>query len=414
MEDYIRGLLLKATQYYESNENNPLNDDDVNVFSIINMENKEVAVHSAMLYFIFKPFFDNGKIDDNNLRLLLKVFGFEKDYKHVSIMREVSIPNSLGRLDFLITMDDELLAIELKIWAKEQYEQISRYTQFLESQGANKNNIIFLTPTKRETTTGDAKNFTLIGDIKPLIEKIINSRCGHTDYCAILSQYIKVINKLCREKEIKLSNLFRNQSELLAVDYLVNERKQIMNFLLENFFISLCDKLVKENLSNEYANVSLYDYKYGTDSIKNYYNGAQTYPAIVFELDNYKLNLINTLSSDYKLFFFIEINHNLYTGLSLRKEMKGDLQIMESEDFDLLKRSNNDILQENHSKKNWLKWYHIKNDGRKINFRDFSSDDFWLKTLFTQNSLELDEVKMNQIVYEVKRQFNQFTNTFLF
>lgn len=82
------------------NKFHPIN--DINLFSILKMENKEVSAHSEFLYYIFSPFIDdNGVRDDKNLRELFKVLhdnAAVPDF--IDIQKEV--PTDFGRLDFLI------------------------------------------------------------------------------------------------------------------------------------------------------------------------------------------------------------------------------------------------------------------------------------------------------------------------
>ena len=64
--DNMKELLETAKELYKNQKKfNPIQ--DINLFSILGMENKEVAAHSAFLFFIFKPFYTaNGERDDRN------------------------------------------------------------------------------------------------------------------------------------------------------------------------------------------------------------------------------------------------------------------------------------------------------------------------------------------------------------
>ena len=174
---------------------------DVNLFSILGMENKEVSAHSAFLYYVFKPFqkADGSGVDDTHLRMLLEILfpDIKEKPAYVDIFREYA--TDLGRLDFLIIFDRNAAVIELKIWAGEQPEQISRYRAFMKKNGYSENNIYFLTPGRRESQTWESYNITLKDDIKPLLIEISKKRKQELfSYAAIIDQYIAVIDKIVR------------------------------------------------------------------------------------------------------------------------------------------------------------------------------------------------------------------------
>ena len=124
LDDCAKNLLDKITIIEEF----PL--EDINLFSILNMENKEVSAHSSFLYYIFKPFIHNNVKDDTHLKILFKkIMKIDCVPDYIDISREVS--TDFGRLDFLINYEikgiKNAIVIELKIWAGEQFEQIERY-----------------------------------------------------------------------------------------------------------------------------------------------------------------------------------------------------------------------------------------------------------------------------------------------
>ena len=130
------------------NKRNPIT--DINLFSILGMETKEVSAHSAFLFYVFKPFEINGEEDKYNLKVLYDFLRTEKsdlpeNPANLNIFREIAFDN--GRLDFFITYDNDAIVIELKIWADEQEDQIERYREYLKGCGYSTDNVFFLTPT---------------------------------------------------------------------------------------------------------------------------------------------------------------------------------------------------------------------------------------------------------------------------
>ena len=138
---------------------------DINLFSILGMETKEVSAHSAFLFYVFEPFIDS--VGDNNCDNLKALYDYLKTIKNelpdnpenLYIYREV--PCEYGRMDFLIRYNigckADAIVIELKIKAGEQEDQINRYRKFLKENDYTEDNIFFLTPDgRRDSTTGDA------------------------------------------------------------------------------------------------------------------------------------------------------------------------------------------------------------------------------------------------------------------
>ena len=187
-EILLKELLDKAHEIPETIEN-PI--EDINLFNILGMQNKEVTAHSAFLFYIFKPFYKLDKtVDDENLRDLYDVLKNEiegnqhiiidnnnssQDLVYIEIFREVAFSD--GRLDFLITYENKkgetnALVIELKIWAGEQENQIQRYEMYLENNGYQNGKVLFLTLLGHDPTTGNAIKISFENSIKIALDII--------------------------------------------------------------------------------------------------------------------------------------------------------------------------------------------------------------------------------------------------
>ena len=206
-------LLKKAKDNISTTLFDPIN--DVNLFSILGMEHKEVSAHSAFLYYIFNPFYKHGiankvEVDDLNIRELYKLIKnknqnvqYPREPKYINLSREVSF--SYGRLDFLIVYSDDkgekedAIIIELKIWAGEQPYQLERYKKYLADNGYSEDNIYFLTPTAREATTADnVVNITLTKDIIPVLENVCKQRKESVPYVIVIKQYIDIVIRITK------------------------------------------------------------------------------------------------------------------------------------------------------------------------------------------------------------------------
>lgn len=407
-------LISRAKKYHQEHYSNPL--EEINVFSILKMETKEVSAHSALLYYILKPFpTKDGDMDDLNLRIFLRNLGFAKEYAYIDIEREVI--TDFGRLDFLISMDDEILVIELKIWANEQYEQISRYQNYLRSRKADISNILFLTPNERTAKTGEAKNITLEKHVKNALQEITIIREKNVAYCSTIQQYIEVIKKLVGEKKMDNSSILETVADLAAVESLLVARQQMLGNLLQKFFNEINNLIIEKicqgglTLNGGYE-LKKVQYPYGEDSIKKYYErSSRCYPALAFEIENYKLKNIGYLPQ-YRLYLLIEIavSGSFYVGLALR-ESDGD------DDFKKLDKNKLEKLREEIHvdvyDEAFLGWEYIQLEGQNIYFKNYTDSGLWLNKLVKQNTLEFDSEKLNQLVCCIARIYKNLYKKYL-
>lgn len=115
-EKELEEICKKLLNSVVINKAHPIN--DINLFSILDIENKEVYTHSRFLYYIFSPFIDeNSNRDDKNLRELFKqLHPNAAEPEFIDIQQEVV--TDFGRLDFLILYETngkkDASVIELK------------------------------------------------------------------------------------------------------------------------------------------------------------------------------------------------------------------------------------------------------------------------------------------------------------
>ena len=108
--------------------------DKFNIFSILKMERLEVNTHSAFLYELINPDGTHYQ-DDKYLRIfideVLKIEDF--DFENVKVNRE-TFTNTSRRIDFTIENKDYYIAIEMKIDATDQDNQLSDYYEYAKKQ----------------------------------------------------------------------------------------------------------------------------------------------------------------------------------------------------------------------------------------------------------------------------------------
>lgn len=430
-EEKYRELLNAAVQFNKAHRINPL--EQGNLFTVLDMENKEVSAHSAFLYFVFKPFQkEDDEYDYDNLRELLKELLNAKekkygcthkdvnDYKYLDIRREV--PVDFGRLDFVITADNEIFVIELKVWAGEQHEQIPRYRQYLIKQGADKNNIFFLTPLERPSETGESINLTLKDDIKPILESISNNRRNecHEKYATMIEQYICIIDKLTQGENYMKETLdvIHTADELSAVERLIDNRNCCLQEVMNQFFTKLRDRLTDKFIIDGCPNAELVPpetFEYGYESIKKYYSEPNRYPALAYEIDDCKLQSGCKLKENIKLYFFIEVSSNLYCGITPRKitgQGDNDLQVVDCKDaiepyqtfIDNLKK----IKRTGHTR-TFAIWEYLKVGNQTVNFSigALNSGDSIVR-LLSKDTLLLEDKIIEELAIEIKNTYKTY------
>ena len=379
------------------------------------MENKEVSAHSAFLYFVFKPFqtsddsYDYGNLKEL-LKILLKLKGVEKtvdEYKCIDICREVV--TEFGRLDFLITADEDIFVIELKVWANEQPDQIPRYKEYLVKHGADENNIFFLTPLKRSSKTGESINITLKEDIRQAMEAICELRKDNIKYSTMIEQYISIINKLAQGEDYMRDTLdvIKKGDDIKAVELLINNRVRCLQQIMIDFFTKLADKLTDTIEIAEYPVAKRASYASGSESIKGYYKGKK-FPALAYEIANCNLKSECLLKENIKLYFFIEIESNLYCGITPRKvsgDENNDLTYVHLGDavepYQALADEMGGKLKESST---FMYWEYLTFDKANINFTmNELNGNASIIRLLKKDSLEFKDNLFDELVSQIKK-----------
>ena len=323
----------------------------------------------------------------------------------MDLQREVV--TDFGRLDFLIVArgkglkKEKNFVVELKIWANEQPAQISRYQRYLQNCGVD-GNVLFLTPEGRETHTSDApvQNVTLKGEVRAALLEIMALRADKTDYCAVLRQYVSVIDKITGEGIMDCTKLLQSKEDIFAVNTLLESKKQ----RLVGLFCSFLD-IVKEDLlaptamgnalsAENCPNAVLADADYAEKVSLYCMKGKSSYPAVIFEIPNYRLKDCNLDLMDCGLYFYVEIESNLYAGLALRKKEPRFAHIETA-----LAKELKTLYPDSKASESFLDWEHVKTNGKTLNFKD----DSWIEQVFLPDSLAFDGRKMEQIALEIKK-----------
>jgi len=172
-----------------------------NIFSILNMERREVETHSALIYDLINP---KGSHSQGNKYLELfidKVLGLDDyDLKKINVKRED--PTDEGRrIDFTIENDKYFIAIEMKIDAGDQDRQLADYMTHASNQ-KKESKLYYLTPDGRDasekSTKGELeyKRLSFALEIVDWIEACVEKSATLPIIRESLIQYASILRKI--------------------------------------------------------------------------------------------------------------------------------------------------------------------------------------------------------------------------
>lgn len=207
---------VKVVKEKKEKENNmKAAGEEFNIFNILDVERKEVETHSKIIYDLINP---NGSHGQGNI--FLKSFIkhvlsprlkdekplINEDFKmeNVHVNREERISeqeDNYGRIDFVISNKEYYFAVEMKIDAEDQLEQLDRYYKYAKSKN-RKYGVYYLTLEGRKPSiescsisNGEIKCRSFEKDIYEWVSDCI--RCANSNNIkVILEQYKKTIQKI--------------------------------------------------------------------------------------------------------------------------------------------------------------------------------------------------------------------------
>lgn len=187
-----------------------------NIFSILGLESREVRTHSRFLVALLSPDGNHG-LGSLPLKKFLEVCeihefptaGTQVDYEYdIGPLNEAKTEG--GRIDILIRSKDHrmMVAVENKIYAGDQENQLLRYHNFLEKNNANRG-LIYLTldgsaPSEHSTGGDKGVQYTPISyavKILQWLEAIHKETADKPIVRESIKQYINLIKKLTGKTE---------------------------------------------------------------------------------------------------------------------------------------------------------------------------------------------------------------------
>ncbi|MBZ9632197.1 PD-(D/E)XK nuclease family protein [Salegentibacter sp. LM13S] len=245
--------------------------EDFNVFSILDLETSETKTHSKFLVALLDPK-GNHYYKEKFLALFLEEIGYYKERNLSSARVETEYYlgkiskgyKSGGSIDILITFPSgKAIAIENKINAKDQKNQLYRYSQF---KGGDCSlyylNLFGKSPSKKSLHTLTNSDFEIISynnQILKWLEKCLYITKDGSILQNAIKQYQILIKNLTNtmEKPLEdnLNNLIANNLE--EAKYINAHYQKTVDGIREKFRFAVMDKLnsmplvVKANLGNK-------------------------------------------------------------------------------------------------------------------------------------------------------------------
>ncbi len=271
--DNIITLFNEYEQKRDAQRHRGLN--DFNPFTIVLKGHYEVQLHSRFLRHLLDPHADHYQ-GDLFLQLFLDKCGLPDFFNDT--MR-CHAHNEYKRIDIYITDGNKRLIIENKIWAGDQPDQLKRYVEEIEKEGAGKNSIavmyLSLDRDGKERYPNLESEFLSVKEFKSIhYNKEITEwlEDAHKQVASIpnlslgIRQYQEVIQKLYGTYRRKAMNLYdyiadtenvsqgKRRETAQTIEKIVKECDHCKPNVMKDFFDKVIAELKKKLESPEYNN----------------------------------------------------------------------------------------------------------------------------------------------------------------
>lgn len=262
-EATFNSLIKNLKSIYEEEKELEFLNRSYNIFEVLNLERKEVALHSYFIYDLLNPEAVHGKSSIFLKFFLKEVLGYtiEKldnfnpsDY---DIRREII--TKYGRIDFIINDLKNKIThiIEMKIDADDQEKQLKRYDDYAKENKNIKNyKIYYLTLDGRRSIDPSSKTVNYIPisfkiNIIKWLKKILKRIDNLSNFKIFIEQYLKTIQNITNSienDEIKnkyMESLGNDKNTIKYVNSLVKENEVIKTKVLNNLNKEIYIELTK-------------------------------------------------------------------------------------------------------------------------------------------------------------------------
>lgn len=378
--------------------------DDFNIFTVLDIETKEVNTHCRLIYELLCPDGQHG-MGKAFLEEFFRIVLRKPFPEFVSVKREYKInaleDDEYGRIDLLLEGRDFCYPIEVKIYAGDQNRQIERYTAY--AKKAKDNQVYYLTLDGHEPTEDSLGNLKVtsvecLSFASDMRDWLV--RCGEIAWqvpavSEIIRQYISLIDKLTGNvQEDEYMEMIKNmvnvsqenyQSAVTIEQALKLVRIEMMQRVFNEIEKHIGDRLKIFEPQRNYINLS-----------KAFYESRkQVWPGLSY--------LIGTCG-EYKIALRFEIEYKLYYGVVFFKNEWNKVPEKSSEIIDAFPNDSwKDLVKSYKSGSWWLWWEYLPSNYRLIDFRnmnecypnlyDSSKHKAIMQEIFMEIDTHLDSIK---------------------
>lgn len=265
---FIKGK--KIIKKYSKNNKNKYN-----IFSMLEQEKKEESCHSKIIYNLINDY-ESNKLEKNFLKLFFeKVLNEKFDEKKKYIVKREKILGEYGRADLFIKDNTKkVYLIEMKINAKDQPKQLSRYNQYLKKNYKDNYQIYYLTLNGDEPSDYSLegkeevkyKTISFTNNIYKWIDECIKRIGIDNNILKInLEQYLetltKITNRVGEEEKMELKEMIKKGINFEIAEKISKIFPEIKMEIEKNFILELREKIIRKlNIEDIAKKEDLYHY----------------------------------------------------------------------------------------------------------------------------------------------------------
>ncbi len=282
--------ILEKIKYINNkyDEIDKINGVQFNIFSILDMERKEVKTHSNFIYELLNPKGSHNQ-GDIYLNLFFKsVLDLDYDISSVCQVVQEDTTSEKRRIDFTLETSKYQIGIEMKIDYKDGKSQLFDYFYELKRRlkkeqsaklfyltlDGKEPNDISISKSDKKLKSRDYKLISFNQDIIKWLEECIKESATNTTIREALIQYLNLVNKITNKSNSKgrkkaMNDLLFNSENLKvyleAQNYVVDAKIELQC----RFWDVLIKKLDASNLYFEFKDA--YQSKNIREAVKKYY-----------------------------------------------------------------------------------------------------------------------------------------------
>ncbi len=324
---YVLEKIKSINDKYD--EIDKINGVNFNIFSILNMERKEVNTHSNFIYELLNP---NGLHNKGDVFLKL-FFGnvLELNYDTLPGVYQVVQEDTTSekrRIDFTIESKEFQIGIEMKIDAKDQNHQLFDYYYELDRRkkdvqvvhlfyltlGGNEPSESSIKKSDKILSDSQYKLISFESHIINWLEECIKESATNTTIREVLIQYLNLVNKITNKsnskgRKMEMGSLFSKNGNLKAFLEAENDVIEAKIELQCKFWNTLIKKLRDEKMPFEFIDSN--KSKNIEEAVEKYYKNKK---------NNRGFEYILSLDDEGDLCITITLEDIVYYAVTSRKD----------------------------------------------------------------------------------------------